>query len=71
MQELDNQQGSKRFDRIDLIPLAIALLLAFAAKAHAQDFETQYRTDATSSGISAPATHNTGRGQAIEAQPRS
>jgi hypothetical protein len=71
MQELDNTQGSKRFDRIDLIPLAIALLLAFAAKAHAQDFAAQYRMDAAGSSISAPAAHNTGRDKAIEAQPRS
>jgi len=71
MQELNNQQGGKRFDRIDLIPLAIALLLAFAAKAHAQGFEAQYRMDATGSSLSAPATHNAGRGKTTEAQPRS
>lgn len=55
MQEQTSNKGSgPRFDKIDLIPLAAAVLLAFAAKAQAQSAPTQYWMDAATNSMSIP-----------------
>jgi hypothetical protein len=54
MHEESNNPGQKRFDRIDLIPLAAAVLLAFAVKAYAFETAAPTAPDAPAATASAP-----------------
>jgi len=64
MQEQNNNTqespgaGARRFDKIDLIPLAAALLLAFAAKAQATTVPAPPSMDAAGTSISMPQAGN-------------